>query len=247
MATTQTITNSKLPPYLPFATFQAALQSLRVHGIPDKLERTAWESRSGGEKVLISSALRFFGLIDDQGVPQPILRKLTGAEHNSDNEKAILKTLIEYAYSDVFKLNLATATIGLIAEAIGKMGVTGATRDRSVRFFIKAANYSGVELSSRLTDKLRTRNPADTPRQTDERDEPASNMAHPRRRRRTQSAVNPAGQPTSNAVKTVSLRKTSGELTLSGTFNPFDLDGEERKLVYDIIDLMKKYEGTGAS
>ena len=43
-------------------------------------------------------------------------------------------------------------------------------------------------------------------------------------------------------MKTVSLRGTAGELTLSGTFNTFDLDGAERKLVYDIIDLMKKYE-----
>ena len=34
----------------------------------------------------------------------------------------------------------------------------------------------------------------------------------------------------------------SGELTLSGTFNAFELDTEERKLVYEIIDLMKQHE-----
>jgi hypothetical protein len=43
------------------------------------------------------------------------------------------------------------------------------------------------------------------------------------------------------AVRMVPLRN-GGQLTLSGTFNPFDLDGEDRKLVYDIIDLMKAYE-----
>jgi hypothetical protein len=44
----------------------------------------------------------------------------------------------------------------------------------------------------------------------------------------------------SEAVKTIPLR--SGELTLSGTFNAFELDTEERKLVYEIIDLMKQHE-----
>ena len=49
-------------------------------------------------------------------------------------------------------------------------------------------------------------------------------------------------KPSGNAVKTITLRNVSGELTLSGTFKPFELDGDERKLVYDITDLMKAYE-----
>ena len=251
MATTSVVPNTKLPPYLPFATFRAAVQSLRVHGIPDKLERTAWDSRSGGDRILINSAFRFFGLMDEQGNPQPILKRLTGVEENSEGEKLILKQLIEYAYSDVFSLNLRTATIGLIAEAIGKMGVTGATRDRAVRFFIKAAHNSGIGLSSRLTSKMRSRSESDSGKTQDETEESTSasgtattGTARPRRRRRpseTGDHRNSNSTP-GTAVKTVSLRGTAGELTLSGTFNAFDLDGSERKLVYDIIDLMKKYE-----
>jgi hypothetical protein len=49
-------------------------------------------------------------------------------------------------------------------------------------------------------------------------------------------------KPSGSAVKTVRLRDTEGTLTLSGTFNPLELDGDERKLVYDIVDLMKQYE-----
>jgi hypothetical protein len=243
MATTSVSPTTNLPPYLPFATFRAAVQSLRTHGVPDKLERTAWESRSGGERVLISSAFKFFGLIDEQGNPQPILKKLTGVEENTDQEKLVLKTLIEYSYSDVFKLNLATATIGLIGEAIEKMGVSGATRDRAVRFFIKAAHHSGIQLSSRLTAKLRSRGESDTTR-ADEEDEPPTVNTPPRnkRRKRQTGEAAPLEQQGGTAMRTVALRNTAGELTLSGTFNAFDLDGEERKLVYDIIDLMKKYE-----
>jgi hypothetical protein len=49
-------------------------------------------------------------------------------------------------------------------------------------------------------------------------------------------------KPSGSAVKTVKLGDTGGTLTLSGTFNPLELDGDERKLVYDIVDLMKQYE-----
>jgi hypothetical protein len=213
------------------------MQSLRVHGVPDKLERTAWDSRSGGDRVLISAAFKFFGLTDDLGNPQPILKKLADAGDNTEQEKTILKALIEYAYHEVFKLNLKTATMGLITEAIGKMGVTGATRLRSVRFFIKAAHYSGIELSSRLTSKLRARAEGDSGR-SDAGDESSSDNTRSRRPKKRPADLSATGV----AVKTITLRNMSGDLTLSGTFNPFDLSGDERKLIYGMIDLMKNYE-----
>jgi len=246
MATTSQLTTAKLPPYLPFATFRAAIQSLRTHGLPDKLDKTAWDSRSGGDRVLINSAFKFFGLMDEQENPQPILKKLTSVQENTDQEKTILKALIEYAYSDVFSLNVSTATVGLIAEKIGKMGVGGATRDRAVRFFLKAAHHSGIELSSRLTSGLRSRGENENGKPSEDGDESTPNP--PRARRRRRSPAEPSGDrhdnvtPSGKAVRTIVLRDTAGELTLSGTFNAFDLDGAERKLVYDIIDLMKKYE-----
>jgi hypothetical protein len=185
--------------------------------------------------------------VDDLGNPQPILKKLASVQENTDQEKIILKQLIEYAYSDVFKLNLRTATIGLLAEAIGKMGVTGATRDRAVRFFIKAAHHSGIELSSRLTARLRSRGDSDGGKSQEDGEEQSSSAPRVIKRRKKTQGETLTGRhendsPAGSAVRTVTLRNIGGELTLSGTFNAFDLDGDERKLVYDIIDLMKKYE-----
>jgi hypothetical protein len=248
MATTsQTVNAGKLPPYLPFATFRAAVQSLRTHGLPEKLDKTAWDSRSGGDQILIIGAFKFFGLMDDSERPEPILKKLTDVQENSQQERDILKGLLHAAYPNVFALNLKTATVGLVADAIGSMGVNGATRDRAVRFFTKAAQHSGVELSSRLTAKMRARSESDTAQSTEETNEVAPNVPRTRRRRRSTSETSddPDGDdpPVSGkAVRTISLRNTAGELTLSGTFNAFELDGEERKLVYAIIDLMKAYE-----
>ena len=43
-------------------------------------------------------------------------------------------------------------------------------------------------------------------------------------------------------MRAVKLPKVNGTLTLSGDFNAFALSGPERKLVYDIIDLMITFE-----
>jgi hypothetical protein len=43
-------------------------------------------------------------------------------------------------------------------------------------------------------------------------------------------------------MKTIQLPGVSGILTISGTFNPFELMGEERDLVYKIIDMMSVFQ-----
>ena len=241
MATTQTIPSSEaIPVYLSFTTFRSAVQSLRTHGLPDKLDRTAWASRSGGEQSQIISAFRFLGLIDGSDNTQPSLKKLVDAQENTEQEKTVLSALLREKYVKLFELNLKTATQGQVADAIGSYGPTGATRDRAVRFFLKAAYHCGIPLSSRLTAGMRSKDSSDS---SDTEDSP---VATPRRRRRRASLSEiperDEDEVSGKAVKTVSLLETGGTLTLSGTFNPFELDGDERKLVYDIIDLMKNYE-----
>jgi len=214
--------------------------------VPDRLDRTAWDSRSGADRLLIIGAFKFFGLMDEQENPQPILKKLTSVPENSEQEKVILKQLIEYSYSDVCRLNLSTATIAMLKQAIEGMGVTSSTRDRSVRFFIKAAHHCGIGLSARLTKGLRSRSEGDSSKSTDDGDDSSQPIPRAKRRKKTQAAGGERPEntipPSGTAVKMISLRNTGGELTLSGTFNPFELAGDERKLVYDIIDLMKSYE-----
>ena len=43
-------------------------------------------------------------------------------------------------------------------------------------------------------------------------------------------------------MKVIELPQAGGNLTLSGTFNPFELVGSERDLVYSIIDRMQEFE-----
>ena len=233
-----------LPPYLPFTTFRSAVQNLRAHGLPDRLDRTAWNSRSGADQNLIINTFKFLGLMNHEERPQTVLRELHAAQENSEKERSVLESMLRASYQKLFELNLKAATSGQLDDTIEFYGVTGATRNRAVRFFLKAAHHCGVELSSRLTSGMRSNpeNVQDASKGSSSTT-PTATLRTRRRRRRTTEPTEAEEEETSGkAVKTLTLRHTTGQLTLSGTFNPFDLQGEERKLVYGMIDLMKSYE-----
>ena len=225
-----------VPVYLSFKTFQSAVQSLRTHGLPNTLDRTAFGSRSGAEQTQILSAFRFLGLTDDKERTQESLRVLVKAAENSVEEKQIIAALLQTRYANANALNLEAATPAQLEKVIGDYGAGGATRDRAVRFFVKAAEYAGIKLSSRLT--------ARKPRSASA---PASNgegqgSDQPPRRTRRRNAT-PATLPSvGGQIKTVSLPQVGGTLTVSGTFNYFDLEGDERELVLGIIDQLKAFE-----
>lgn len=233
------------PPYLPFATFLSGIEGLRAHGLPTVVDRSAWGSRSGADQSSLMSTLRFLRLIDEKGQPQEFLKQLVAVEGGSSGEKTILDEVLRKEYAPVFALDLKTATPNQLSDAIGSFG-NFSTKSRAIRFFLKAAEYTGVELSKRLSQKMRERAPrasnGDAPDTT----------ARPRRRTRTRRSGSAGGEidasaatappPVGGAMKTINLVVAGGSLTLNGTFNPFQLNGKERELVYAIIDKMNEYE-----
>jgi len=239
-----------LPVYLSFSTFQSAVNNLRAHGLPPKLDRSAWGSRSGAEQGQIISAFKFLGFIDKDGRTQETLRILVDAKENSDQERVLLAEILLSRYSSLFSsLDLKTATPKQVVDAIGNYGTTGATKDRAVRFFLKAAEHSRIDLSTRLTNGMRSRGSSGGNNNNLEDGIPPGTQPPPRGRKRRArvSVLADDAEPevvtkTGNAMKTIELRGAGGTLTLSGTFNPFELDGDDRALVYDIIDLMKAYD-----
>src|ERR1035437_1259911 len=216
-----------VPVYLSFKTFQSAIQSLRNHGLPNSLDRTAFGSRSGAEQTQILSAFRFLGLSDDNDKTQESLRALVKAQENSTEEKQQIAALLRERYANAFALNLEAATPAQLDKAIGDYGTTGATKARAVRFFIKATEHCGIKLSTRLT----ARKPRTTGPSTNNGDEQVLQT----QRRRSNTAI-------ALPFKIVSLPEVGGTLTVSGTFNFFDLVGDERELVLGIIDQLSAFQ-----
>lgn len=231
-----------IPGYLPFKTFQSAVDNLRSHGMPTKIDRTTWASRSGADQQQILTAFKFLGLIDDSERPQEVLKKLVDAQPNSQEEKNIIGQILRQRYAKVFEHDLTKATPLQLSEAIASYGATGSTRARCERFFLKAAEFAGIPMSARLSKGAHSiaTNGAD-----DASSRPGNGVRHRRRRRASSSSEveEPAAAVDSgNAMKTIQLPGVGGSLTISGTFNPFGLMGEERTLVYEIIDKMNEFE-----
>ena len=95
---------------------------------------------------------------------------------------------------------------------------------------MKAADHSGIKVSARLKERKR-----------------GSSSKGKGVRRKTNPPEAPPTEPNPGdgsavAMKVIQLRMAGGSLTLSGTFNPFELVSTERELVYSIIDLMKGVE-----
>jgi hypothetical protein len=177
-----------------------------------------------------------------------------GTIENTPEEKTEIAQILADKFEKIFALDLKTLTPKQMDDAMGEYGVSGATRKRAVRFFIKAASHVGVQLSTRLTANLRDRaTTAAEPTENGENGEngePGPVKTAPRTRRQRRNAPPPPKSPLtgtdqtnkSNAMKTIELRSVGGSLSITGTFNAFQLMGEERTLVYEIIDLMTAYE-----
>jgi hypothetical protein len=216
-----------VPVYLSFKTLQTAVQSLRSHGLPNVFDRTAFGSRSGAEQTQILSAFKFLGFIDETNRTLSPLRNLVGVAEGSAEEKAHLATLLKERYANVVALNLESATPAQLEKAIADYGASGSTKERSVRFFIKAAEHAGIKLSPRLT----ARKPRSPNTVSD-----ADGVAKVRK------GANDPPPPAGHAIMTVELPQAGGTLTISGTFNPFGLVGEERALVNGISDLVNTFK-----
>ena len=208
-----------VPVYLSFPTFLNAIASLRKNGISDKIDRAIFSSRSVVDQSQIISAFRFLGLVDNSNNTQQSLRDLINSKENSQKEKYVLKKILEDSYSNIFQYDLKTVTSAQIETIIGEYGTRGATKARAVRFFIKASEYCGIEISSLLTEGTRRKH----------------RLVMDRNKH---MGLGVSGQD----MKIIDLPGAKGKLSITGTFNLFDLVGDERKLVFGIIDLMEEYE-----
>jgi len=163
------------PVYVPYATLITALETLRTHGIPrtGRIDKTIWDTQSGAVRAQLLLGFRFLGLIDEQRSILPPLRPLV--EATGEEQKALLKAVIEDKYRDILSLDLTTISQGQMDEAFRKFGVSGSTLVRATRFFIKACTELGIPIAKRFSErskptgprKKKTTNGAASPKSTE--------------------------------------------------------------------------------
>jgi hypothetical protein len=168
-------------------------------------------------------------LIDADGVPL-LLPELA---LNKDKRKETLRRIITEKYPNITEKDLTTMSPGqLDTKLADKMyNVTGATRQKARTFLLKAAEYTGIQLSKLLTAK--------GPRESRK-----GSKKTPANGKTVVAAVvkkDSEAQPTGTQKTTIQLG-SGGSLTLSLDVNILELKGKDRTFVFDLIDKIEDYE-----
>lgn len=139
----------RIPPYLSFRTFRTFLDALGVSGVPTRVDRSVMASRSGSTQALLLSAIRYFGLISDNGLPTPDLEALVQANGKERQEE--WRRILIRAYPSLFKMDLQRATTQQLSEALAREGLSNQdTIRKALNFFSIAAKDAGLRLSPHI-------------------------------------------------------------------------------------------------
>jgi hypothetical protein len=131
------------PPYMSWATFEGILDQLKANGIPDLIDRSVLDSKSGTDQTQFLRAAQNFGLIDGDKAPTDRMRALVGAEDRGP----LIGEILRENYASV--VNLGTgATQQMLEDEFRKFGLEGAdTIRKAITFYLSAARQTDIELS----------------------------------------------------------------------------------------------------
>jgi hypothetical protein len=137
-------------PYLPWKTFVAVLESLTKF-LPDHVHPSMWPTYSGGVRGQVLATLKFLKLIEEDGAPTPLLRKITTSDQQT--WPALIREALKGSYVSLMACDLTKATPGSFDAEVRKLGQEGETHRKAASFFVQAAKFAGVPLSPLLTRK----------------------------------------------------------------------------------------------
>jgi hypothetical protein len=229
----------KTAPYLPFRTFLSSLDTFS-QGLPGVLDRTIWRSQSGVTQGLIMNTYRFLGLVDEYDSPTDALDAMV---RQTEQRPALLRGLIEATYGHEFGLDFSTTTPKILEDMfVDFYAVTGATKQKAITFFLKAARFANITLSPFLLTQIR--NTANRKRRVKGKDPTPA----PGKEKGNGQIQQPAGAGTSTAETTHKIDLASGgTLTIAIAANPFKMPQKDRDFVFSLIDMLQQYEHEHAS
>jgi len=226
--------NGYSAPYVPFPTFETGLNKLAaLGGIPPRIDSTVFTQMGGGQVSQVISALKFFGLINADGVPDPALKEIV---LNRESRKATIRKLIKDHYPNVSESDLATMSLSQLDSKLSDKSyhVSGATKQKARSFLLKAAEFADIPLSK----LLKAKGPRGPRSRSGARRAPNDRNAQAIGQRREQTPPN--GQ-TSGDQRTVQLAN-GGSVTLLLDVSLLALKGQDREFVFALIDKLDAYE-----
>jgi Family of unknown function (DUF5343) len=210
---------AKTPPYTSYRTFRTFIEDLREQGVPSRIDRSVLTRFSGVVGTQLLHALKFLGLIQEEGRPTVVLVDLVNAYGAADWPDRLLE-LIRQNYAPMFAIDLETATPSHFNEAFRKaFPAADAVVQKCVTFFLYAASDAGIKISARV---LKGRKPRSAP--------PRKRLAPPAAETREPARPEPAA-PRSEAKKPSEL--------LLAHLDPSVMDDDQQAAVWTLMKYFK--------
>ncbi len=148
-------------PYIPWQTFESFLERLKQTVIPTHIDPSVMRHMSGTAQSQTLSALRFLGLVEQDGTVTEAFKDLVSA-YKGPKWKAEIGKLLSAAYQPVIgKLDVKNATPDQLKNRFrNEGGVEGDTVEKSIRFYLMGLKEAGIEFSPLV--KIRQRAPRGT-------------------------------------------------------------------------------------
>jgi hypothetical protein len=142
-----------LPPYIPFKTLTGFIQKLKDTTVPLRVDSSLMRSYSGSVARQLVAAMKWLGLIDDNGYTKDALTKLVGT-YGTDGWGDELGQVIAGTYGEVIgDLDLDKATSAMLAEKFRGVGAEGQVLQKCVTFYLAAMRNAGWAISPHLVER----------------------------------------------------------------------------------------------
>ena len=146
-----------VPPYVSYKTLCNFLDRFK-QGLPGRIDRGLMGSMSGAAQSQVTTALRYLGMISDNSIPTPVMKRYTSGEESE--RKAALREMLQASYPFIFDgvFDFSTATASQLREAFANnTPATGETLGRCMAFLKDAAQDADIHVSQFiLQGKTRT-------------------------------------------------------------------------------------------
>jgi hypothetical protein len=147
-------TPSKTLPYISYATFSNALDSIVESGLPPQIDRSVLTQFSGANQNLILTTFRFMGLTDEKDKPTKEFMEYEKADQ--EKRKIVIGLLVKDRYPTHVRI-LANGTYQLLKESFDTKEVPASVRAKALSFFIGIARATGYNISAHIIKGMNAR------------------------------------------------------------------------------------------
>lgn len=204
-----------------------------AEGLPNVIDKSIFVGMAGGVQSHMMAGLKFLGLIDDVGRPTKALKDLT--TDNEAERKKVFGQIVTSRYAALFAIKVESASMKQLLDTLeSEYRVTGDTREKAARFFISAAQYAGIPLSTHILKGGISAGRKKTQKRAVSGD--GSTGAD------TSAKSPPPPPPPSGGEQRVVTLAGGGTLTLTASVGFMKLPRTDRDFVFSLVDQLDAYE-----